>query len=120
MSEFDELVAADGVLMAGRLGPDGRIAEYKADPWYIENSAATEMTHWFCTAITMMFGSMAYAIDGFSRTGFDQSSWLPVRGWAYTGGDYTIVVRGDRFMIAERAKVGSLDELDHLLGNRQS
>ena len=23
MSEFDELVAADGVLMAGRFGPDG-------------------------------------------------------------------------------------------------
>jgi hypothetical protein len=41
-----------------------------------------------------------------------------VNGWAYSG-DYTIVVRGDRFMIADRAKVGSLDELDRLLGSRQ-
>jgi hypothetical protein len=39
VSEFDELVAADGVLVAGRFGPDGRVAEYKADAWYIENPA---------------------------------------------------------------------------------
>ena len=30
-----------------------------------------------------------------------------------------IVVRGDRFVIAERAKMGSLDELDRLLGDRR-
>ena len=66
-----------------------------------------EMTHWFCAAITTMSGSLAYATDYASRTGFDQASWLPVKGWAFTGGDDTIVVRGDRFMIAERAKVGS-------------
>jgi roadblock/LC7 domain-containing protein len=60
-----------------------------------------------------MLGSMANAIDCANRSGFDQSSWLPVKGWSYTGGDYAIVVRGDRFAIAERAKVGSLDESGH-------
>ena len=30
MSEFDELVSRDGVLLAGRVGPDWRVAEYKA------------------------------------------------------------------------------------------
>ena len=29
MSEFDELVASPGVLMAGRFGADGRVAEHK-------------------------------------------------------------------------------------------
>ena len=38
-----------------------------------------------------------------------------MRSWTYTGGDYVIAVYGDRFMIAERAKIGSLDELSRLL-----
>jgi roadblock/LC7 domain-containing protein len=119
VSEFDELVAVDGVLMAGRFGPNGRVAESKASPWFVENPVTAEMTHWFCTAITMMFGSMAYAIDVVSRGGSDLPSWLPLKGWAYTGGDYMIAVRGDLFIIAERAKLGSLDELDRLVGSRQ-
>ena len=35
MSEFDELVARPGVLMAGRFGPDGRVAEHKTTGLYI-------------------------------------------------------------------------------------
>ena len=119
MSEFDELVKLDGVLIAGRLGPDGRVADYKADRWYFDNPVAQEMAHWFCTSITMLLSSMAYAINVARATGFDQTSWLPMKSWAYTGGDYTIAVRGDRFIIAERAKLGSLDELDRLFGNGQ-
>jgi len=119
VSEFDELVALDGVLMAGRLGPDGRVAEYKAHPLYVANPAVAEMALWFCAAITTMLGSMAYAIDSVTRTGFGQTSWLPVKGWAISGGDYTIVMRGDRFVIAERAKIGSLDEVSQLIGSGQ-
>jgi roadblock/LC7 domain-containing protein len=112
VSEFDELVAIDGVLLAGRFGTDGRVAEYKANPWFVKNPVTAEMAHWFCAAITTMLSSMAYAIDVVSRTGFDLPSLLPMKGWAYTGGDYMIAVRGDQFIIAERAKLGSLDELD--------
>ena len=115
MSEFDELVAVDGVVMAGRFGPDGRVAEYKANPWFVKNPVTSEMAHWFCTAITTMFGSMAYAVDIATQSSFSETSWLPVQSWTYTGGDYVIVVYGDRFMIAERAKLGSLDELSRLL-----
>jgi roadblock/LC7 domain-containing protein len=117
VGKFDELVALDGVLMAGRFGPDGRIAEHKASRWYAENPVSMAMSQWFCTAITSVLGSMAYAIDVASHSGFDQSSWLPLKGWAYTGGDYAIVVRGSEFIVAEREKLGSLDELDRLLGN---
>jgi roadblock/LC7 domain-containing protein len=113
MSEFDELVASPGVLMAGRFGPDGRIAEHKSTDLY--TPAMTGMAQWFCAAITTMFGSMAYAVDLVEQSGFDQTSWLPVRSWTYSGGDYVIVVHGDRFVIAERAKLGSLDELSRLL-----
>ncbi len=70
---------------------------------------------WFCAAVTTMFGSMAYAVDTVNQGGFNQSSWLPVRSWTYAGGDYLIAVYGDRFLIAERAKLGSLDDLNQLL-----
>jgi roadblock/LC7 domain-containing protein len=67
-----------------------------------------------------MLGSMAYAVDTLNQSGFNQSSSLPVHSWTYTGGDYVIVVYGDRFLIAERASLGSLDELSQLLRAGQS
>jgi len=120
VDEFDELVAIPGVLMAGRIGPDGRFAEHKGKGLYVENPVAAGMAQWFCTAITTMFGSMANAIDSVNQGGFDQTSWLPVRSWSYSGGDYAIAVHGDRFVIAERAKVGSLDELSRQLSTERS
>ena len=36
MSEYGELVARPGVLMAGRLGADGRVAEHTTTGLYIE------------------------------------------------------------------------------------
>ena len=120
MSEFDELVARPGVLMAGRFGPDGRVAEHKTTGLYVENPVATGMMQWFCAAVTAMFGSMAYAVDIVDQSGFNEASWLPVRSWTYTGGDYVIAVHGDRFLVAERAKLGSLDELSRLLLAGQS
>jgi roadblock/LC7 domain-containing protein len=119
VSELDELVSMDGVLMAGRFGPDWRVAEYKRKALFIENPSAVELTQWFCAAITMMFHSMAFAVDVIGRTGFDQTSWLPVKTWTYSGGDYAIAVRGDRFLIAESATLGSLDELNRLVNKGQ-
>ena len=115
MSELDDLLSADGVFMAGRFGPDGRIAEQKGKGLYVEIPAITGMTQWFCDAINMMFSSMAYAIDSMTQSGFNETSWLPVRSWTYSGGDYVIAVSGDRFLIAERARLGSLDDLSQLL-----
>jgi hypothetical protein len=39
MSEFYELVARPGVLMTGRFGADGRVAEHKTTGLYVENPA---------------------------------------------------------------------------------
>jgi roadblock/LC7 domain-containing protein len=41
MSDLDELVARPGVLMAGRFGPDGRVAEHGTAGLYVENPALT-------------------------------------------------------------------------------
>ena len=119
MSELDDLLSVEGVFMAGRFGPDGRIAEHKSKGLYVEIPAITGMTQWFCDAINMMFSSMAYAIDSMTQSGFNETGWLPVRSWTYSGGDYMITVHGDRFVIAERAELGSLDELNRLMSAEQ-
>ena len=61
MSKFDDLVSRHGVIMAGRLGPDGRVAEHKSEGLYLEVPAALEMAHWFTSSATAMFASMAAA-----------------------------------------------------------
>jgi roadblock/LC7 domain-containing protein len=115
MSEFDEVVACPGVLAAGRFEPDGRVAEHKSPGLHIANPALTRMAQGFCAAITTMFSSMAHAVDIAEQSGFDESGWLPLRSCTYSGGGYVSALHGDRFLIAERAKLGSLDDLNHLL-----
>jgi hypothetical protein len=73
------------------------------------------MAQWSCVAATMMFNSMTFAVDTVSHTGFDTTSWLPAMGWGLSGGDYSIVVHGDRFVMAETEKVKRFDELRRLL-----
>jgi roadblock/LC7 domain-containing protein len=118
-SEFDQLISQDGILMAGRFGPDWTVTEHKCKGLFVESPAALQMASTFCSAITMVFNSLAFAADSITRTGFDPSSWLPQQGWTFTGGDYAIAVRGDRFIIGESNKIRSLDELHRLLQERR-
>jgi roadblock/LC7 domain-containing protein len=87
----------------------------RAPGLHIANPALTRMAQGFCAAITTMFSSMAHAVDIAEQSGFDESGWLPLRSCTYSGGDYVSALHGDRFLIAERAKLGSLDDLNHLL-----
>jgi hypothetical protein len=57
--------------------------EHKSKGMFIENPQAVEMTQWFCAAVTM-FSSMAFAMDKVNRTGFDQTSWQPQKGWIFS------------------------------------
>jgi roadblock/LC7 domain-containing protein len=111
MSEFDDLVSRPGVIMAGRIGPDGRVAEHKSTAFYVEPPWALEMAHWFTTAATAMFAAMAAALDGVTTAG----SWRPIKTWMYIGGDYALAVHGAYFVVGESAKVGSFDEIAGLL-----
>jgi hypothetical protein len=62
MNELNGLVARPCVLMAGRLGLDGLVAEHKTAGLHIENPALTGIAQWFCAEVTTMFGSMAHAV----------------------------------------------------------
>jgi roadblock/LC7 domain-containing protein len=116
VSEFDELLSLDGIIMVGRFDPDWRIAEHKSASLLVANPQALQMTQWFCAAVSTMFNSMAFAVDSVRVGGpFDTSSWLPLRGWTFSGGDYSIAVDGNRFVIAETTRIKSFDELVRLL-----
>jgi roadblock/LC7 domain-containing protein len=69
MSDLDDLVARPGVLLAGRLGPDGRVAEHKTAGLYVDVPALTGIMRWFCAAVTTMFGSMTCAVGTLSQGG---------------------------------------------------
>ncbi|MGZ5983085.1 MAG: DUF2173 family protein [Isosphaeraceae bacterium] len=105
----DELVSRDGVLMAGRFGPDWRVAETRSKGLFVEFPPAHEVMGSFRAAIEAVFNALAVAMGGFSP-----STWTPVNGWAASGGTDSIAVHGDRFVVVETDKIGSFDELRQL------
>jgi roadblock/LC7 domain-containing protein len=115
MNEFEELVKQPGVLMAGQLSPDGRVAEHKETGLYFAQPDGMQMAAWFCSAITQMLATMGATLTQVYHGGADTTSWLPVRSWMFFGGDYAIAVVGERFVFAESAKIDSLDKLRELV-----
>ena len=63
MGEFDELVSRKGVLVAGRFGPDWRIAENKRTSLFIDEPQVFEMMSSFCATIQMTLNTMALAMS---------------------------------------------------------
>jgi roadblock/LC7 domain-containing protein len=42
-----------------------------------------------------MFGSMAFAVDSVGLgADLEPPSWLPLKSWTFSGGDYSIAVTG--------------------------
>ena len=58
----------------------------------------------------MMLNTMAVAMSGVSVV-----SWQPVKGWAVSSGVFSFAMHGDRFVLGETDKLGSIDELLDLL-----
>ena len=64
MGEFDGLVSGDGVLMAGRFGPDWRVAETKSGGLFIEYPAALGVMGSFCAAVPSGWGCSRWQVAG--------------------------------------------------------
>jgi roadblock/LC7 domain-containing protein len=112
MSEFDELISRKGVLVAGRFGPDWRVAEHKSTSLFIEEPQVFEMMSSFCASIQMMLNTMALAVTRVSPV---PETWWPVNGWGASIGSYSFALHGDRFAIGQTEYLGSIDELLDLL-----
>ena len=116
MSEFDELVSRKGVLVAGRFGPDWRVAEHKSTSLFIEEPQVFEMMSSFCASIQMMLNTMAL---GMTRVSPVPETWRPVNGWGASIGGYSFALHGDRFAIGQTEYLGSIDELLDLLRHEE-
>ena len=116
MGEFDELVSRKGVLVAGRFGPDWRVAEHKSTSLFLEEPQVFEMMSSFCATIQMTLNTMALAM---SRVSPVPDTWQPVNGWGASIGAYSFAVHGDRFAIGQTESLGSIDDLLDLLRQEQ-
>ena len=110
MGEFDELVSRDGVIVAGKVGPDWQVAQHKSAGLFIEDPRAFAMMSSFCESIQTMLNTMAVAMTGVSSV-----SWQPVKGWGVSSGVFSFAMHGDRFALGETEKLESIDELLDLL-----
>jgi roadblock/LC7 domain-containing protein len=97
VSTLEELLTLDGVVAAVEFRPDGSLADFESH--MDMSSGLATMAAQFCATVTMLFDTLAPAFQGLS--GMD---WTPQQGWAYRGGDYTVVIGGSRSVFAETGK----------------
>jgi roadblock/LC7 domain-containing protein len=117
VSEFDALVSRKGVLVAGRFGPNWRVAEHKSTSLFIEIPQVFEMMSFFCATIQMMLNTMALAMTQVSPV---PETWQPVNGWGASIGQYSFALHGDRFVIGQTEYLGSIDEMLDLLRREET
>ena len=97
MATLDELIKIDGVVAAGEFTADGKVVEFKSNMDMPREMA--EMSAQFCATVTMLFNTLA---GSFSK--LSQMNWVPQQGWAYSGGDMTVAVGGNKGVFIETAK----------------
>jgi roadblock/LC7 domain-containing protein len=109
MASLRELLELDGVVTAVEFSEDGKLVDHASKRNVPPE--LLEMTAEFWASITMLHNTLASAYTRLNRV-----ELMPQHGWAYWGGDWSIVIGGDRGVIAE-TKLARLDQLvDVLLG----
>ena len=111
MTSLDDLLDIEGVVAAGEFGRDGSLVDYKAKMDMSPEMA--EMTAQFCATVTMMFDTLAG-----SFTQLSGMNWVPQQGWAYSGGDWTVAIGGNRGVFIETSKADFNRLFEVLVGSR--
>ncbi len=111
MASLDDLLDIEGVAAAGEFTPDGELVDYKARMDMSEEMA--QMTAQFCATVTMMFNTLAG-----SFTQLSGMNWVPQQGWAYSGGEWTVAIGGNRGVFIETAKADFNQLFEALVGSR--
>jgi roadblock/LC7 domain-containing protein len=111
MARLDELLKIDGVVAAGEFTADGKLVDHKSKMDMSPEMAA--MTAQYCATVTMMFNTLAGAYSQLSKM-----NWLPQQGWAYSGGEWTVAVGGNRGVFVETAKADFNQLFQALVGSR--
>lgn len=105
---LDELLKFDGVAAAGIFSPDGKLVDYKSKIGMPTEMA--QMTAKFCGAVNQMFDALASAYSQLFKM-----NWVPQHNWMYSGGDWIVIISGQRGVFVESSKA-DLDKLLKALG----
>jgi len=111
MAKLDELLKINGVVAAGEFTSDGKLVDYKSKMNMTPEMAA--MTAQFCATVTMMFNTLAGAFSQLSKM-----KWVPQQGWAYSGGEWTVAIGGNKGVFVETAKADFNKLFEALVGER--
>ena len=105
---LDELLKFEGVMAAGIFNPEGKLVDYQSKTGMPKEMAQT--TAKFCGAVNMMFDALASAY-----TQLYKMNWVPQHNWMYSGGDWTVMISGNRGVFVESSKA-DLEKLLKALG----
>jgi len=108
---LQELLKIDGVVAAGEFKADGALVGFESSMDMSRELA--EMSAQFCSSVTTLFNTLGGAFTKLSGM-----PWSPQQGWAYSGGQYTVAVGGNRGVFIETAKVDFNKLFDTLIGQR--
>ena len=109
MATLDEIIQIPGVVIASQFGPDGELLDYRISGDVEITDEMAGMCAELCMPVNIMFDTMA---QEFMR--FSDMKWLPRRGWAYSGGDWTVAMGDNCGVFVETAKA-DFNQLFHIL-----
>ena len=109
-ASLQDLLKIDGVVAAGEFGLDGSLVGFESSMDMPRQLA--EQSAQFCSSVTQLFNTLGGAFSQLSGM-----EWSPQQGWAYTGGQYTVAVGGNRGVFIETAKA-DFNELFGILVGR--
>ena len=106
MATLEELIRIDGVVAVGKFAADGRLLDFRSNVNMPPEMAA--MSAQFCATVSMMFSTLAGAFSQLTPM-----KWAPPQGWAYSGGEMTVAVGGNKgvFIKTERTNFNELFKL---------
>jgi len=110
-ASLDDLLDIEGVAAAGAFTADGQLVDYEAKMDMSPEMA--EMKAQFCATVTMMSNTLAG-----SFTQLSGMNWVPQQGWAYSGGDWTVAIGGNRGVFIETPKADFNRLFEALVGGR--
>jgi roadblock/LC7 domain-containing protein len=111
-STLDDLLKNEGVFFAGEFDKDGTLVDYKAKMEAPREMAA--LAAQYGATVTMLFDALAGSFTQLSGG----MPWVPQQGWAYSGGQYTACVGGNRWVFVETDKADFNKLFEALIGPR--
>jgi roadblock/LC7 domain-containing protein len=111
-STLKDLLDLKGVVAAGEFSRDGSLVDFEASVDFPEDLAKT--TAQFTAVVTQLFDVLA---GSFTKLN-EQFAFTPQQGWAYSGGDWSVAVGGNRGVFVKTADADYNELFAELVGPR--